>query len=207
MPTEPARVLDLSGEDRRRAQQLRDAGHTVLRVGTTPVTGTASVTADPKSLGWLQDGCVDAVLAESQVLSQSLATEETARDLVRVLRPGGRLLVVVDSLMTGLALLAQQGRWAELADVPFADVVLVPGPDGSITRCFSAEELRAVLQDVGLEVEWVRTRSVLTPSAVERALAAGEPLAALVKTEKRLAVDPQNDPAGLRLVASARKPV
>jgi hypothetical protein len=205
MPTSPIQVLDLSGDDCRRAQQLRDAGHHVVRVGSQRVSGTSSVVADPRSLRWVQDACVDAVLAEAQVLSMSLATEETARDLMRVLRPGGRLLLVVDSLVTGLARLAQLGRWAELADVPSADVVLVPAEDGTISRYFSVEELTTLLTDVGFEVEWVRSRSVLTPSAVEHALASGEPLRALVKIERRRAVERQNEAVGLRLVASARK--
>jgi hypothetical protein len=208
MPGTPSRVLDLSGTDCRRAEQLRAAGHDVLRVGGTALAGTATVDADPRSLSWLQDACVDAVVAESRALSMSLATEETVRDLARVLRPGGRLLLVVDSLMTGLARLAHQGRWAELADVPSADLVLVPAEDGTITRCFWPEELTGLLEDVGLDVGWVRSRSVLTPTAVEHALAAGgeEALRALTRTELRLAVDREGEAVGLHLVGSATKP-
>jgi hypothetical protein len=204
----PMRVLDLSGDDTRRARQLRDAGHQVLRVGASPVGNVHSVHADTRSLGWLSDDCVDAVVAESRALSRSLATEDTARDLVRVLRPGGRLLLVVDSLMTGLARLAHQGLWAELADVPSADVVLVPGQDGTITRCFTPHELTELLDDVGLVVEWVRPRSVLTPAAVEVALASGgdDAMRTLVVTEQRLAVDREHEAIGIHLVASARKP-
>ncbi len=208
MPDGRARVLDLSGEDPRHAQRLRDAGHDVVRVGTSRIERVRSVVADARSLDWLQDGCMDAVVAESRALSRSLAAEETVRDLARVLRPGGQLLLAVDSLLTGLARLAQQGRWAELADVSSADVVLVPSEDGSISRCFSPEELTGLLRDAGLEVDWVRPRSVLTPAAVENALATGgeDTLAVLVRTEQGLAVDHEGEAVGIHLVASARRP-
>ena len=146
-----------------------------------------------------------AVVAESRALSLCLATEETARDLVRVLRPGGRMLLCVDSLTTGLARLADQGRWAELADVPAADVLLVPDGD-TITRCFWPEELHAMLADAGFEVEWVRPRTVLADEAVSRALLA-EPaqLPTLVAAELSLARRREGEAIGNRLVASARR--
>jgi SAM-dependent methyltransferase len=147
------------------------------------------------------------VLAESRALSMCLAAEITVEHLCRVLRPGGRLLLVVDSLVLGLARLADQGRWAELADVPAADVVLVPDEDGAITRCFWPEELHQLLTDVGLDVEWVRPRSVLTPATVERALAEGgrAALRTLVCTEVALSVETEGQ-TGLHLVVSARRP-
>ena len=213
MPTSRSRVLDLSGDPRAlRSRQLLAAGHQVVRVGSERVPGVATVAADARALSWLRDSCFDAVVAESQAESQalslSLAAEETTRDLQRSLRPGGRLLLVVDSLPTGLARLARQGRWAELADVPSADVVLVQAEDGTITRCFWPEELTAMLEDVGLKVEWVRSRSVLTPGTVEHALTSGgeDALRSLVKTERRLAVDREGEAVGLHLVASAFKP-
>ena len=121
----------------------------------------------------LRTGSVDAVLAESSALSLCLAAEVVVDDLLRVLRPGGRLLLVVESLLLGLARLADQGRWAELADVPSADVVLVPTDTGGITRCFWPEELTELLGAAGFTVDWVRPRSVLSPSTVERALDMG----------------------------------
>jgi hypothetical protein len=216
-PTAPSRVLDLSGGRERFAAQLVAAGHEVVHVCETPSrvpVGAGApgrllpVVADARSLGWLADQSVDAVLAESRALSTCLATEVTAADLLRVLRPGGRLLLVVDSLNTGLARLAEQGRWAELADVPAADVVLVPGAGGVITRVFWPVELAGLLTAVGLEVEWVRSRTLLTPATVERALAQGGSgaLGRLVETELQLAVEREGEAGGLHLVASARRP-
>lgn len=189
LPAEPSRVLDVSG-GRRFASQVAAAGHSVVHVLTEE--------ADP----------VDLVLAESRALSLCLATEVTLEQLVSVLRPGGRLLLVVESLLLGLARLAEQGRWAELADAPSADVVLVPGDDGTMTRCFWPEDLTSLLVDAGLEVEWVRPRTVLTPATVERALSSGgaAALRTLVRTELALAAEREGDGAGLHLVASARKP-
>lgn len=217
-PDTPARVLDLSGGRARFAQLLVAAGHEVLHVCRQPVGVDSSccppgrllpVTADGRSLAWLRDESVDAVLAESRALSLCLATEVTLADLTRVLRPGGRLLLCVDSLGLGLARLAEQGRWAELADVPNADVVLVPGAhDGSVTRCFWPEELEAIVADAGLEVESVRPRTVLTPAAVEQALARGgrSALETLTTTELALAERRAGQSPGLHLLVSARRP-
>ena len=110
--------------------------------------------------------------------------------------------------MLGLARLAEQGRWAELADAPSADVVLVPADDGTIRRCFWPEELQGLLEDAGMDVEWVRPRSVLNPATVERALLQGgdAALRTLVKTEVALAVEREGESTGLHLVASARRP-
>jgi SAM-dependent methyltransferase len=224
-PAEPSRVLDLSGVPAH-AERMVAAGHEVWLV--LPPEGPwqakdvdvpdgspgrlVPVVADPRSLDWLADAAFDAVLGESRALSLCLAAEVAAGDLARVLRPGGRLLLVVESLVLGLARLADAGRWAELADAPSADVVLVPGADGSVTRCFWPEELHLLLADAGLDVEWVRPRSVLTVSAVERALEgstgaqAEEQLATLVRTELALAAGREGESTGLHLVASARRP-
>ena len=215
LPSVPARVLDLSGCARFTAQ-LVAAGHEVVHVQRDSRPGpdhpgpgrVLPVVADTRTLRWLRPDSVDLVLAESRALSMCLAAEVTVEQLGRVLRPGGRLLLVVDSLTLGLARLADQGRWAELADVPSADLVLVPDEDGSITRCFWPEELRGLLRGAGLEVEWIRSRSVLTPATVERALAQGgsAALRTLVRTELHLSVQRQDTATGLHLVASAQRP-
>ena len=213
LPDAPQRVLDLSGPCGFTAE-LAAAGHEVVLVcapGAERATDEGRVrhvVADPHTLHWLADDAVDLVVAESQALSMCLAAEVTVEHLRRVLRPGGRLLLAVDSLVLGLARLADQGRWAELADVAAADVVLVPDDDGSIRRCFWPEELEALLTDAGLEVEWVRPRSVLTPATVERALELGgaAALSTIVATEVALAVERQGESTGLHLLASARRP-
>jgi len=216
LPDQPSRVLDLSGGSGF-ASQLVSLGHEVVHVRQTGEKPLAEllglgrllpVAADTRCLSWLRPDSVDLVLAESRALSMCLAAEVTIEHLCRVLRPGGRLLLVVDSLSLGLARLADQGRWAELADVPAADVLLVPDEDGSITRCFGPEELTTLLTEVGLEVEWVRPRSVLTPATVERALAEGgkAALRTLVRTEVTLAAEREGESAGLHLVVSARQP-
>lgn len=215
LPDAPQRVLDVSGGQSRFAGMLVDAGHHVVCVtsGTHPRAGADDagrlqpVQADPRFLSWLADASVDAVLAESRALSLSLAAEHTLAEFRRVLRSGGRLLLVVESLVLGLARLADQGRWAELADVPAADVVLVPTEEGSIVRCFWPEELHTVLTDAGFEVEWVRPRSVISPNTVERAVAQGghAALRTLVSTEVALAAEREGESTGLHLVVSARR--
>lgn len=216
-PVSPSRVLDVSGVAAY-AEVLVAAGHEVVHVlppdgptGPEDVAGPGrlvTVRADARSLHWLADASFDAVLAEGRVLSSCLAAEVSAADLRRVLRPGGRLLLTVESLVLGLARLADSGRWAELADVPSADVVLVPADDGTVTRCFWPEELQLLLTEVGLDVEWVRPRSVLSVAAVERAMTAGgeEALETLVRTELALAAGREGESTGLHLVASARRP-
>ncbi len=212
-PRVPSRVLDVSGGRARFATQLAEAGHDVVQACDAPADGVdrpgvRRVVVERGSLTWLRDGCVDAVLAEARALSLCLATEQVAGEVFRVLRPGGRLLLVVDSLVLGMARLAEQGRWAELADLPSADVVLVPEPaDGSLTRCFWPGELVGLLGAAGLHIDWVRPRTVLTPASVERVMATGGPAALpeLVATELALAAR-GGHAVGHHLVVSARRP-
>ncbi len=84
---------------RGRARHVRDAG----RRCRTPPAGPAAPGRRRLAGRWTgsADASVDLVLAESQALSLCLATEVTVEQLVRVLRPGGRLLLVVDSLVLG----------------------------------------------------------------------------------------------------------
>nr|WP_141586811.1 methyltransferase domain-containing protein [Actinomadura sp. WMMA1423] len=226
LPRRPSRVLDISGGQGHSAARAAAAGHTVLEVrdperhrrpapgGTAPArpgagTGhpaarTVPLVADSGTLSYLADACVDAVIAENRVLSRHLATEATIAEIARVLRPGGRVLLCVDSLTLGMALLAERNYWAHLSDVPSAEVVLVPWPDGTITRSFSSHQLRELLADAGLEVEWIRPRTVLSPSTVEHVLGESpRALERLVRTE--LGARQTDESLGIHLLASARR--
>ena len=190
-------LLDISGPQAGAAAQAAASGHAVVRVlpqlagvpepppparmwrgrarhlVTRPsrVPGQlVSVVADPASLGFLADASVDGVIADNEALSRHLMAEDVAAEISRVLRPGGQLLACVDSLVLGMSILAEQRHWAELTDLPQAEVVLVPWPDGRITRCFSPEQLTDLLGEAGLEVSWIRPRTVLSPSMVDHVL-------------------------------------
>jgi hypothetical protein len=181
-PTEHRFLVDISGPGARAAEVAACAGHTVLRVvepGTpaAPLVGyeatgrVRAVAADGFGLEFLADGCADGVIAEDRTLSRQLAAETVVGEIARVLRPGGRVLACVDSLNLGMAVLAEQHRWPHLVDVPNADVVLVPWPDGTITRCYGAEQLRELFTGSGLEVSWIRPRTVFSPQTVSYLLA------------------------------------
>jgi hypothetical protein len=152
------------------------AGHTVIRVldgedAPSPIAGElpgkiTPVVADATRLGFLADGCADGVLADDRALSVHLAAETMIAEIARVLRPAGRVLACVDSLVLGMAVLADQHHWAHLVDLPHAEVVLVPWPDGTITRCFGPDQARELFAGAGLRVNWIRSRTVLAESVV-----------------------------------------
>jgi hypothetical protein len=119
-----------------------------------------------------------------------------------------------------MSILAEQHHWAELTDLPQAEVVLVPWPDGRITRCFGPEQLVDLLTEAGLEVSWIRPRTVLSPSMVDHVLRRDpSAITRLVRAELAAgAEDPGpagagngtgiggNESFGIYLLAAARKP-
>lgn len=210
-------LVDISGPTARTAEVAALAGHSVLRVigpeapvpplyhrvGNPASRRLSVVTADGTGLAFLPDGCADGVIAEERTLSLRLAAEELVTEIARVLRPGGRLLACVDSLTFGMAMLAEQHRWPCLVDVPNADVVLIPWPDGTITRCYGAEQLRELFTGSGLEVSWIRPRTVLPPQTVSYLLGRDPSrFGELVNAELRARSD---DSVGTQLVANCIK--
>jgi hypothetical protein len=176
LPTGRHLLVDVSGPRTHAAEVAARAGHTVIRVldgGNTPSPPAGElqgkitpVVADASRLGFLADGCADGVLADDRALSVHLAAETMIAEIARVLRPAGRVLACVDSLVLGMAVLADQHHWAHLVDLPHAEVVLVPWPDGTITRCFGPDQARELFAGAGLRVNWIRSRTVLAESVV-----------------------------------------
>ena len=233
LPTGRHTLVDVSGPRGPGAELAAEAGHTVLRVidGVPPGRGLDGevdlrrsgdrgepggsprrdrhgqiirMVADSSRLAFLNDGCADAVIAEDRALSVHLAAEMMIAEIARVLRPAGRVLACVDSLVLGMAVLADQHHWAQLVDVPHAEVVLVPWPDGSITRCYGPDQARELFSGAGLTVKWIRPRTVFSESMVTRWLQR-EPdsLPKLVRAELAAAAD---ESLGAQLVISASKP-
>ena len=229
LPTGRHTLVDVSGPRGPGAELAAEAGHTVLRVidGVPPGGGLEDrgsdgrgeldgstrrdrhgqiirLVADSSRLPFLNDGCADAVIAEDRALSVHLAAEMMIAEIARVLRPAGRVLACVDSLVLGMAVLADQHHWAHLVDVPHAEVVLVPWPDGSITRCYGPDQVRELFSGAGLTVKWIRPRTVFSESMVTHCLQR-EPdsLPKLVRAELAAAAD---ESLGAQLVISAAKP-
>ena len=159
--------------------------------------------ADSSRLSFLPDACADGVIAEDRALSTHLGAEALIADIARVLRPGGRVLACVDSLVLGMAVLAGQHHWPHLVDLPHAEVVLVPWPDGTITRCYGPDQARELFGGAGLLVNWIRPRTVFSESMVTHALAEDPAsLRRLVRAELATAGD---ESVGAQLVISACK--
>ncbi len=166
--------------------------------------GPILLIADASRLSFLRDDCADGVIAEDRALSMQLAAETMIAEIARILRPGGRVLACVDSLVLGMAVLADQHHWAQLVDVPHAEVVLVPWPDGTITRCYGPDQARELFTGAGLRVDWIRPRTVFSESMVTHLLRRDpRGLPKLVQAELAAAAD---ESLGAQLVISAAKP-
>jgi hypothetical protein len=168
-----------------------------------PEASGAKILADSSRLSFLPDGCADDVIAEDRALSTHLAAEAMIAEIARVLRPAGRVLACVDSLVLGMAVLADQHHWAHLVDLPHAEVVLVPWPDGTITRCYGPDQARELFSGAGLTVNWIRPRTVFSESMVTHVLRRDPAsLPRLVRAELAARSD---ESLGAQLVISAVK--
>jgi SAM-dependent methyltransferase len=220
-------LVDISGPRATAAELAAQAGHRVLRViddgpgapASQRAAGAPGVPAsqraagagriyrlvgDSSRLSFLPDGCADGVIADDRVLSTHLAAETMMAEIARVLRPAGRVLACVDSLVLGMAVLADQHHWAHLVDLPHAEVVLVPWPDGTITRCYGPDQARELFSGAGLAVNWIRPRTVFSESMVTHVLRRDPAsLPRLVSAELAARSD---ESLGAQLVISARKP-
>jgi hypothetical protein len=161
------------------------------------------VLADCSRLSFLSDGCADEVIAEDRALSTHLAAEQVIGEIARILRPGGRVLACVDSLVLGMAVLADQHHWAHLVDLPHAEVVLVPWPDGTITRCYGPDQARELFSGAGLTVNWIRPRTVFSESMVTHVLRRDP--ASLPKLVRAELAARSDESLGAQLVISAVK--
>jgi len=162
-----------------------------------------TVLADCSRLSFLSDGCADDIIAEDRALSTHLAAEQMIGEIARVLRPGGRVLACVDSLVLGMAVLAEQRHWAHLVDLPHAEVVLVPWPDGTITRCYGPDQARDLFSGAGLTVNWIRPRTVFSESMVTHVLRRDP--ASLPKLVRAELAARSDESLGAQLVISAVK--
>jgi hypothetical protein len=161
------------------------------------------VIGDPSRLTFLGDGCADGVIADDRALSMHLAAEAMIAEIARVLRPGGQVLACVDSLVLGMAVLADQHHWAHLVDLPHAEVVLVPWPDGTITRCYGPDQARELFSGAGLKVSRIRPRTAFSESMVTYWLRRDPcSLPKLVRAELTARAD---ESLGAQLVISASK--
>jgi hypothetical protein len=203
-------IVDVSGPRAPGSELASAAGHKVLRVldagvpaSRGPKASGAKILADSSRLSFLPDGCADDVIAEDRALSTHLAAEAMIAEIARVLRSAGRILACVDSLVLGMAVLADQHHWAHLVDLPHAEVVLVPWPDGTITRCYGPDQARELFSGAGLTVNWIRPRTVFSESMVTHVLRRDPAsLPRLVRAELAARSD---ESLGAQLVISASK--
>jgi hypothetical protein len=200
-------IVDVSGPRSPGGELAAMAGHHVMRVlerdSRASGTKTARLIGESSRLSFLPDECADDVLAEDRALSTHVGAEAMIAEIARVLRPAGRVLACVDSLVLGMAVLADQNHWAHLVDLPHAEVVLVPWPDGTITRCYGPDQARELFTGAGLTVNWIRPRTVFSESMVTHVLRRDPgSLAKLVRAELAARSD---ESLGAQLVISAVK--
>ncbi len=177
---------------------------------------------DATDLGELDSASYDLVLAFGGVLSYTCELHQRAlREMARVVRPGGPLLVSVMSLHGTLRLVGPLDAAAFLTGVEeHLDLPAVLAGKGVVfTRpgspefhqplaLFTSEGLRAALADVGLAVEVMASANPLLPYFQQVPRITGQPEAEETLRRLELAVFecPGLRDAGGHVIAAARRP-
>jgi ubiquinone/menaquinone biosynthesis C-methylase UbiE len=145
----PGRLtLDVASGEGRMARALRDAGHTVLAIESSPTLVRAARKADPRMEVLRADVTrlpMGTEIADLAVCSMALMDfddlDGALREIARVLAPGG-LLVLVDSL--------------QLGDAPDYDALLEHFPDAFHEPYYASyirEDLAALFGEAGFRME------------------------------------------------------
>jgi SAM-dependent methyltransferase len=191
------------------AEQLRlNEEHARTRGFTESIEGWHRL--DICDLGRFGDGTFDAVLAFGGPLSYVFERrDEALRECLRVLRPGGALLLSVMSIwgtlhrhLPGVLTLPESAN---------RDIVttgdLTPANDpGSTHHChmFRAAEVRALLDRPGLEILWLSASSALTTGLDPSVLPGEESWQMLLDFEVMACTEAGYLDAGTHLIAAAR---
>lgn len=215
----PRRILDAGAGTGKFSCRLLELGHEVVilepsaqmlavarqKVAEKCLSARASfVSASIVSIP-LPDASVDAVFCEGDPLSYCRSTfREAARELVRVLRPGGALYVSCDNRY--LAVLAHlfarrpEEALATLASGASAD------PYGIPVHAFMPAELEEVLRAAGAVGVSVRAKLSLSLFVSESLLADPAFAARLLDAERGLSARADAAALGGHLYATARRP-
>jgi ubiquinone/menaquinone biosynthesis C-methylase UbiE len=201
-----AAVVDVGGGSGTRAVPLARAGCRVLVVdaSTDALASLArraadvgvsdrisAVQADADRLGAddVPDASADLVLYH-HVVEEVDDPVRSLTSAVRVLRPAGRLSIVVPGRLSAVLAEALAGRYSVASAILAGD----PAPDSSgyagasAARCYETAALRALMERAGLAVESVTGVGVMTVLAGNRARGADDP--ALVRLENELGRHP-----------------
>lgn len=188
---EAERVLDVGCGVGRFALELLDRGATVIGVDADleslrRLAWHAAGRPGRLELHWtttdhLPEGTVDLVIA-AEVLCYVPDPERVLAELVRRLRPGGAVLVSVESRWGWAAAVDALPGTVEqaLSDDP---VVHLPGERW--VRTYTEDELRALLEGAGLEVQLLAATHYLIDGPLERTLGEHD-LGELLDLELRL---------------------
>lgn len=154
------------------------------------------------------DGAFDFVFCEGDPLSYCIGKErEAARELLRVLRPGGGFYVSVDNKWMGVLGFLARGEPERAYGAAERGVSM--DPYGMPTHAFGVEELQSVLVEAGAQEVRVAGKIVLCNFLSEptlQGLVAAEPhRSRLLALEAALATDPSMAGLGGHLHAFGRK--